>query len=318
MEQAAEWFSLLVSDDATAEDRSEWQRWLAAHPDHRRAWSYVEKVSQRIVAPLKSSPDPRLTTANLHAANQRMMRRRRVLRSIATLTGTGVLGWTTWHDTPLSGLARAYAADYRSNTGEIKEVALADGTHVWLDTATAFNQDYQPSLRRLSLLRGEILVTTAAAHNRPFVVDTQQGRLRALGTQFTVQQQDGLTLLAVYQGAVEIRTAGNDEICIVPAGRQTCFSADSIQPLTAADPARQAWSRGQLLVLNLTLAEVVAELRRYTVQHIGVAPALTERRVFGTFPLRDVQTTLALLAEAAHAQVHRPLPWWNTLVTDTI
>jgi transmembrane sensor len=57
---------------------------------------------------------------------------------------------------------------------------------------------------------------------------------------------------------------------------------------------------------------VIAELRRYTRRHIDVAPDLAERRVFGAFPLRDVDAALDLLARAANLRVRRPLPWWAT------
>ncbi|WZB74169.1 FecR domain-containing protein [Achromobacter insuavis] len=86
---------------------------------------------------------------------------------------------------------------------------LPDGSRVWLNTASAFNRDFQPGLRRLHLVAGEILIETGTDKDRPFVVDTAEGRLRALGTRFTVRQEADATLLAVYQGAVEIRTARN-------------------------------------------------------------------------------------------------------------
>ena len=57
------------------------------------------------------------------------------------------------------------------------------------------------------------------------VVDTAEGRLRALGTRFTVRQEAGATLLAVYQGAVEIRTTGNAPAVVITAGHQARYTA---------------------------------------------------------------------------------------------
>ena len=316
LQQAAEWYALLISTDAVAADRQRWHVWLDAHPSHRQAWTYVEQVSQRILAPLRDTPDPRLTTDTLHAAAQRVMRRRRALARTATLAGVGLFGWLGWRQTPLGGLAAAWRADYRAATGEIRSATLSDGTRVWLNTASAFNQAYQPDLRRLQLVQGEILIETGPDHTRPFVVDTAQGRLRALGTRFTVRQEQGATLLAVYQGAVEIRPSAAASSVIITAGQQTRYTATTVAPATAADPAREAWSRGDLVAADLSLQEVVDELGRYTLGHIGVAPEIAQRRVFGTFPLRDVDAALAMLAQAAQAQVRRPLPWWTTLAAD--
>ncbi len=313
MEQAADWYALLISGEARDEDRVHWRAWLEADPGHRQAWGYVERVSQRVLAPLRETPDPRLTTGNLHAATLRVLRRRRALAGIAALAGAGLIGRLAWRQNPFGTMAMAWTADYRTGTGEMREVALSDGTQVWLNTASAFDQDFQPGLRRLRLVQGEILIATGADTTRPFVVDTPQGRLRALGTRFTVHQEDGRTFLAVYQGAVEIRPAHGGAAAIIPAGRQTRFTADAIQPAQPADPAREAWSRGDLVVSDLALEEVVKELGRYTAGHIGVAPSVARRRVFGTFPLHDVDATLAMLAEVGHLRIRRPLPWWTTL-----
>ncbi|MDR2689381.1 MAG: FecR domain-containing protein [Azoarcus sp.] len=309
MEKVAEWYALLISGEECDDDRARWQAWLAADPDHRRAWKYVEAVSQRVLAPLQDTADPRLTTDKLHAANLRTLRRRRVLASLALFGSAGLLGGIGFrHSSP----GMALTADYRTGMGEIREAALPDGSSVWLNTASAFDVDYQADLRRLYLIEGEILVTTAPEATRPFVVDTAQGRLRALGTRFTVRQEDERSLLAVHHGAVEIRAARSGKTWVVAAGRQAWFTAADIQPPTAVDPAREAWSQGKLIALNLPLEKVVAELRRHTRQHIGVAPDVARRRVFGVFPLHDIDATLDLLAHAADLRVRRPLPWWAT------
>jgi transmembrane sensor len=312
MEEAAEWYAHLISGEEHEDDKARWEAWLATSPDHRQAWRYVEAVSQRVLAPLRDTADPRLTANNLHAANVRTSRRRRTLTNLALLAGSGLLGWAVWRHTPLDGFVVALAADHRTDTGEIREIALPDGSGVWLDTAGAFNEDYRPGLRRLRLVKGEILITTAPDAIRPFVVDTGQGRLRALGTRFTVRQEEGRSLLAVFHGAVEIRTGRSGKTGVVAAGRQACFTAEDIQPPVPADPAREAWSRGKLIALDLPLKDVIAELRRYTRRHIDVAPDVAERRVFGAFPLRDIDAALDLLAHAANLRVRRPLPWWAT------
>ncbi|WP_454692656.1 FecR domain-containing protein [Achromobacter aloeverae] len=314
MEQAAEWYAVLFAGAASDEDWVRWRAWLASDASHRQAWSYVEKVSRRLLDPLRSTPDPRLTVDNLHAANMRIVqRRRRILTCIAALVGTGAVGWISYRQTRLGILVADWMADHRTSTGEIRDVALSDGTRVWLNTASAFNVDFSSSLRRLHLIAGEILIETAADTLRPFVVDTEQGRLRALGTRFTVRQEEARTFVAVYQGAVEVRTSGNDSTVVIPAGQQSRFTKDAVEPLSPADPAREAWSRGNLIASDITLEDVVKELRGYTLGHIGVAPEVAQHRVFGTFPLRSVDDTLTMLAGVAHLRIHRVLPWWTTL-----
>ncbi|WDZ97240.1 FecR domain-containing protein [Herbaspirillum sp. WKF16] len=313
LEQAADWFALLISGEANPADHARWRAWLQASPLHRQAWSYVEAVSQRMVAPVQGTADPRLAADNIQAANERIRRRRRSLSALLVLMGAGTAGWLAWRHTPLADAALAWTADYHTGVGEIREVALPDGTHVWLNTASAFNRDYRADLRRLDLLKGEILIATAHDAARPFVVDTPAGRLRALGTRFTLRQESDAVLLAVYQGSVEIRTAASDAVSVIGAGQQARFRPEGIEPVSRVDEARQAWSRGSLVAADVPLGELVAELRRYTMQHIGLDADVAARRVFGTFPLNDIDKSLELVAHAAHLRIRRPLPWWATL-----
>lgn len=104
--QAAEWFALLLSGEACAADRRRWEDWLSASDEHRQAWGYVENLSRRL-SPIKSSPEPRLVATAYQQASKTRGRCQQVLVGIATLAGTGLLGWATWPHTPLPGLAPA-------------------------------------------------------------------------------------------------------------------------------------------------------------------------------------------------------------------
>lgn len=313
MEHAAQWYALLISGEAGAADQARWRAWLASHPHHRQAWQYVESVSQRVLAPLQGTPDPRQMAAKVCAAQARARSRRRVLAGIGALAGAGIVGWAARPESPVARAIAAWTADYRTGTGDIRQFTLADGSRAWLNTASALDADMRAGLRRLTLAAGEMLVSTAHGDPRPFVVDTPQGRMRALGTRFTVRRERGHTFLAVYEGSVEIRTVGNGTARVIAAGWQTRFDADRIAAKAPADIAREAWSRGDLIAWDLSLAQVVDELGRYCTGHISLAPDVAQRRVFGTFPLRDVDGALAMLAQAASLRVHRPLSWWISI-----
>ncbi|WP_415138648.1 FecR domain-containing protein [Ottowia sp.] len=313
MEQAAEWFALLRSGEATDAERGQWQAWLDSSDEHRQAWGCVERVSHRF-APIKQSPDRHTAATAYREANGKLLRRRQGLLGIAALAGTGLLGWAAWRHTPLPGMALAWMADHHTGTGEVREVALADGTRVWLNAASAFNVDYRADLRRLNLLAGEILIQTAAdAGGRPFAVDTPQGRLRALGTRFTVRMDEGHSLVAVQEGAVEVRTAGSGTTAVIQAGRQTRFTGESLGAIEDAETAREAWTRGILFADDIPLSDVVRELRRYRSGHLGLAPEVADLRVFGNYPVNDPDRALAMLESVMPIRVRRTLPWWVSI-----
>ena len=319
MEQAAAWFSLLQSGAATDADRARWQDWLAGAEDSRAAWAFVERVSQHF-QPLQDDASPRRAADALRTARARLSRRKAVW-SLAAMAGAGgLLGWAARQRPGTLDAFMAWGADYRTGTGERREVHLADGTRVWLASASAFDEEDRADLRRLRLRAGEILVRTAADAGRPFVVDTAQGRLRALGTRFNVRLDgDGATRLAVYEGAVQVSLASGasagsaGSAAIVGAGQQVRFTVRHLEALGPADPAREAWSRGVLLAQDLPLGEVVAELARYRRGHLAVAPEVAGLPVLGSYPLDDVDGALAMLEQTLPIQIRRPLPWWTRI-----
>jgi len=312
LEQAAEWFAVFDSGEATAADRQRWQAWLAESAEHRNAWRCVERISHRF-EPIKASPEKDTAISAYQQARTVLRRRRQALLGLGALAGTGLSGWAVWRHAPLPGFALAWVADYGTGTGEIRDVTLPDGTIVWLNAVSAFDRDYQPDRRRLHRVRGEILVDTAAdPQGRPFYVETPQGRLQALGTRFTVRLDDDETFVAVYQGAVKVSTAAGATRTI-QAGQQTRFTRNALAAPETADPAREAWTRGLLVARDTPLADVVGELRRHYHGHLGLAPELNDLRVFGGYPVGNPDQALAMLESVLPIRVKRTLPWWASI-----
>ena len=170
---------------------------------------------------------------------------------------------------------------------------------------------YDDHRRLLRLYAGEILVDTAAdPRQRPFLVCTDQGLLRAVGTRFSVRCGDSASTLDVFDGEVELSCADSGERRRVAAGERAVFTRSGIAPEAPADPARHAWARGVLLADSLPLADFLAELGRYRRGYLGCDPAVASLRVMGNFPLADTDHALAMLETVLPVKVSRTLPWW--------
>lgn len=312
LEQAAEWYARLRDGKAGSRDQAAWQAWLQASEEHQTAWRYVEEISHGF-EPLRGMPDPHLAASKLCSANDRLHLRRRTLASIAMLTGGGLLGWLGWREVLLPASLLAWAADYRTGTGEQRQITLADGSRLWLNTASAINVDFTGEMRRISLIDGEIYVATAEDAARAFLVDTPQGHMRALGTRFNVRLDGGETRLAVYEGAVEIRTSATGATTVIPAGKQADFTVERIHTAKYADLAREAWVQGTLVADNITLREVVRELRRYRQGHLGIADEVADLTVYGNFPIQDTDRVLAMLTSALPIRIERRHAWWTSI-----
>jgi len=316
LQTAAEWFALLRLGNATEQECAEWNVWLDQCSEHREAWHYVEIISQRFDS-VQSGPDRQAAASAFQKVRAKRVTRRQALGSLAGLAGGGLLAWLGWRHTPLPGRAMAWSADYRTATGEIRDFTLADSTHIGLNTASAVNASIQADVRRLHLIAGEVLIRTASDPHRAFVVDTHEGSMQALGTRFTVRQEENATFLAVYEGAVKIRLADTGEGRVVEVGHQVTFTRDTISAPVPADRSREVWANGILLAEDISLAELVRELARYRSGHLGVAPEVAELRVLGGYPLHDPDKVLAMLEAVLPITVRRTLPWWVTIEAET-
>ncbi|MGE0802818.1 MAG: FecR domain-containing protein [Lautropia sp.] len=311
LQEAAEWFALLRSPSAGTQDIERWRSWLAADAAHREAWARVEAISGKFERlPTDDKPAARHV---LDAAAERQATRRRAIRVLSLLCGTGAGAWAVGRFTPW----QSWTAAYRTGTGESREVRLADGASIWLNTDTAIDVDYSATLRRIVLRTGEILVQTepdTAAPPRPFVVEADQGRLHALGTRFSARRLDDAGLVAVFDGAVEIRprnpAAGTR---VVRAGEQARFTASGVAPVTPAEMTRQSWVKGLLVAENMRLEDFLSELSRYRHGYLGCDPAVADVRIVGTYALADTDRVLAALEATLPVRVRARLPWWTVV-----
>lgn len=309
-DQAAEWLTLMMSGDATDADRRHWKQWHAAHPDHERAWAHIEAVTQRLKV---LEPSAGYKVLSPYAGPKRSGRR----KALNLLLWGGVAGFTgllasrtqTWQQ---------QVADYHTSTGEQRTITLQDGTRVTLNTASAFNVRFDGERRLLRLVAGEVLIATARALNgsrdpRPLIVETAEGRIRALGTRFSARQWEGRTTVAVQEVAVEITPADGGAPRILKAGERAAFTRTSVDAPQALAGTDDAWARGQIVAADTPLGEFLAELGRYRPGILRCDPAVARLRVSGVFPLHDTDRILATLPSVLPVQVRLRTRFWVTV-----
>ncbi|MFL9709804.1 FecR domain-containing protein [Methylobacillus sp. Pita1] len=302
LQAAAEWYVQLQAEQPTAQQLQRFEAWLHADASHRRAWARVQKLEQQFgLLPVDVA---------LPALRGARAKRRAVLKVMALLALTSPAGWLANEQLPW----RAMVAEYTTATGERRQVALADGGNVLLNTATALDVEYDEQQRLLRLHNGEILVETAPdSLQRPFLVQTRHGLVQALGTKFSVRVASDATQVSVLQHAVEISPAQGRSVLRLQAGEQTSFNAEqtgSVQPLL---PYHDAWTHGMLMAVNHPLGEFIAELARYRPGILRCDPAIAHLRVSGAFRLADTDEALKNLVAALPIQLVYRTRYWVTL-----
>ena len=73
--------------EATDSDQETWRRWLESSPEHRVAWSIVERVSARF-APIRGKENARPAVSALRTARRRQSKRRRIVLGAVLGGGT--------------------------------------------------------------------------------------------------------------------------------------------------------------------------------------------------------------------------------------
>lgn len=318
LREAAQWLVRLHSGSADAGDRAACDAWRQADPAHERAWQRAERLSQKLGAVPPALGLPVL-------ARQVRSNRRAAMRTLALLATATPAAWLGWRLAPWD----IWTADHSTAIGERREVRLADGSSVWLDTNSAVDVRFDGARRVVRLRTGAIAVRTAQDTRppdgaRPFVVETVQGTLRALGTRFTVRQhghpvEGGAASpevqLAVTEGAVEITLRGAaSPALIVPAGRQSTLTDQGASALTAVSPDSQAWTQGVLYAENMRLADLCRELSRYRTGILHCAPEVADLRISGVFQLRDTDYVLSMVASTLPVRMVTRTRFWVTVV----
>lgn len=298
--EAARWYMRLHEAAPDAAQHVRFEQWLSRHPDHERAW----QLAQRVSAQWKGIPEG-VGLRTLDRAEH--LTRRAGLKALVLLMTAGPAALVAWRHTDFS-------ADARTLVGEQRQIDLADGTRLNLNTDSAVDIVFDAHQRLIRLRSGEVLVTTGQDPlNRPMRVQTEQGNVYPIGTRFSVRLEDDDSLVCVFGGAVDICPADRTEATRVSAGSQARFDSQRVlaaQPLMAGS---DGWSTGVLRVERMPLSLFARELNRYRPGWVRCDPHIGDLLISGAFQLRDTDVVLRAVAQALPVNVVYRTRYWVTL-----
>ena len=315
---AVEWYGRLRSPELSADHAAEFESWLRADPAHAEAYNQVDDLWRGLEA-VSNSADVHAARAyaDRFRAEARLNRRRRRIFShagswatrrgvraaaaVAMLVLAVGLGVTSF---PLQ-----QGNQYRTALGEQREVALADGSTMLLNTLTTIEVAYSAAERRVLLQDGQAAFDVEADPMRPFIVVAGEEIIRALGTEFEVRKSGDKVTVTLLEGKVavhkiepvvngdELLTASRGPIARPVAelnpGEQVSIASDG--PATAQDggPAvtkvdiarATAWRHGKIDLYDTPLRTAIADVNRYSRTKILLSEdeGLGDLRVSGVF-----------------------------------
>jgi transmembrane sensor len=310
---AAAWFARLRADDVSEQERTDFQRWLSADPAHRSAYHRLENLWSGLGA---HAERPEIGQALRKSASQRtptraQRHRRRTapgwIAMAALLVVVLASAWFAWRAT------QASAQTYATGVGERHTLVLEDGSRVTMDTDTRLSVSFSAGTRRLILKRGRAFFHVAKDPGRPFLVATQGGVVRAVGTQFDVYEHDDVVEVTLVEGRVEVtqesgRRDSHTHPTTMTAGQQLLMGKAYATPLvtTADTHAAVAWLSGKLVFNDTPLPTAVAQFNRYRTTRIVIGDGAVARlRVSGVFRDDDSQAFVDALSGSYGLSVAR-------------
>ena len=243
----------------------------------------------------------------------RAPRRRRLGLSLAALTAAACLALAFG-----PSLLLRLQADHVTAAAETRRLTLEDGSVLHLAPESAIDLRFTDEGRSVALLAGEAFFEVTPDARRPFAVEAEGLRARAIGTAYGVRISSGAVSVEVASGIVGVRSSATAPPVDLrlELGQALRFDRDTgTTSLDRRAPSDMAtWRQGTLLVTDASIAEVVEALRPYQRGWIVIADdRLAARRVNGIYDLRDPDSALRALVHPAGGEVLEITPLLRVL-----
>jgi len=312
---AARWAARI---DATPEDETdaELAAWLGADRRHAGALLRARAALAMFAPPVSAAP----ATGTVHSlaqpapaatppagALQNDRPRRRLHRRVAAgLAGGAIAAALALALLPRGGMA------VETGVGEVRRLALADGSSLAVDARSALTVRVGTSGRRqIAMDGGRALFRVTHDAARPFEVTAGAVTITDLGTVFEVIEDaaSGVVDVMVSEGSVSV--AGPHGVTRLVAGQRARFGPSAGDArVVAVDPAAlsrtTAWTEGKLELDGEPLSAAIAEMNRHNTLQIRLAsPVLADEPLYGAFRLNDPTAFADAVAASVGAQAQR-------------
>ncbi|MCW2294694.1 transmembrane sensor [Pseudomonas sp. BIGb0408] len=298
--------------------RSDLAAWLSIDDSHAEAYRKAERVwritgmaqAAALADEPQAPPQPTLaahTTAAVPPARPRRRRWPGLLAGALAACLAVVIA---------PGAYIALQSDYRTGLGQQRTVELEDGSRIHLDSESAISVDYSDGQREVCLLAGQAFFEVAPDQARPFSVDARPLRITVTGTAFNVAlRQTGLAV-AVQHGSVRVEENDTTLADALSAGDRLRWQRGSHEVTRDTLPVSQiaAWQKGQLVVRDARISDVLEELRPYLPGKVSLRDAaLGEQRITGVYALADPDAALRAVIQPYQGTVSIWTPWLRVI-----
>ena len=291
-QQALDWFTRLRAEDLSDAQRQAFTAWRST-PDNARAFADVEALWGALELPAR-----RVRKAD----RKRTARWPRLATAACLLLAAGAI-WLQWPT------IQRLDSDYATRAGERRDITLADGSRLQLDSQSAVDVQLTGETRVLRLRQGRVFLDVKH-DGRPFVVEVDEAQVRVLGTRFAVAREGDRDDVLLQSGKVEV-LAGTHRQLLAPGQRLSVLGTDIDAPQTVDAERLLAWRDGQLRVRDVPLREVLQRLADYRGEALVMLDSVAgQRPVSGSFNLDQADSALDALLSSQKLRAHAVAGRW--------
>jgi transmembrane sensor len=268
--------------DASLRDFRGWSRLprLEASSDRMRRADVVHLSDFRV--PEVAIPKPKMRGPQ------------RIALAAAASVAVAVIGWF--------GIFQGHGQRVRTESGEIREITLADGSALQLLPQSDVQIEYSRQARAIRLDHGKAFFRVEKDPARPFIVDAAGVRTRAVGTMFSVERNAGGVVVAVQEGVVDVHALPTSHSVLNDAAPPKAFALRAEEsvavdgygirgPVSRVEAAAAPWVPRSIEFEDSTVADVATWFNARN--HIQVEipdPGVARRRISGVFASNDPQS----------------------------
>jgi transmembrane sensor len=299
--EAIAWIQRLASGQMTVDEAKMLKLWRNRSPAHaaalseaRRLWDELGPAGESLRARIRATVSPQ-------ARSQRLSRR--IDRRFALGGGLAAVSAAVGYSLVSPPLAlwpslTELRADYRTATGEHRDVALSPRVSVRMNTQTAIAvRPGDATTERVELIDGEASFSTLGVGPALSVLAADRWITAVTAARFGVQHLRDWAAADLCVSCLDgtLTVAGRAETKVITAGQQLRYRGDDAASVQAIDVELvSAWQQGVLIFRSTPLADVVEEVNRYRPGRIILTNARMGRLpVSGRFRIDNLDEILA-------------------------
>ncbi|MBO9356984.1 DUF4974 domain-containing protein [Bordetella petrii] len=263
--------------------------WVAACSQWRRIGAAARAFDARFPAP----PRPRAARVGRRAFFG------------AALSAAGVLGAVALVRPPL-GLWPSWSemgADYRTATGEQREITLDADARLLLNTRTSVALHQRGGQPRIELIAGEAALSVWGGGACELAA--ANGSIDVASGDVDVHRLD-VARVRVYcvAGSARVKHPAGDRI--LQAGQLVFYDDRTLQSVARAGVQAPTWREGVVVFEDLPLEDVVEEINRYRPGRVVLMnSALARHRLSARFSIASLDEAITHIERMYHATVRR-------------